>query len=42
MTPPSITWTASRENLDDVFKVFLELLHEPGFREDKLPWPKTS
>jgi len=38
----SITWDCLKENLDDVFKVFLELLHEPEFREDKLPLAKNQ
>ena len=38
----SITWDCLKENLDDVFKVFLELLHEPEFREDKLPLAKDQ
>jgi zinc protease len=32
----SITWDCLMENWDDVFKVFVELLREPEFREDKV------
>ncbi len=38
----SITWDCLKENLDDVLKVFLELLREPEFREDKLPLAKDQ
>ena len=38
----SITWDCLKENLDDVFAVFLELLREPEFREDKLPLAKNQ
>src|SRR5438552_9578858 len=33
----TVTWDCMKENLDDVFKVFVELLRNPEFREDKLP-----
>jgi zinc protease len=32
----SITWDCLMDSRDDVFKVFVELLREPEFREDKL------
>jgi zinc protease len=38
----SISWDCLKDNLDDVFKVFVELLRDPGFREDKLPLAKTQ
>jgi zinc protease len=38
----TISWDCLKENLDDVFKVFVELLREPEFREDKLPLAKTQ
>jgi zinc protease len=37
-----LTWDCLKENLDDVFKVFLELLREPEFREDKIALAKTQ
>jgi zinc protease len=37
-----LTWDCLKENLDDVFKVFLELLREPEFREDKITLAKTQ
>jgi zinc protease len=38
----TISWDCLKENLDDVFKVFVELLREPEFREDKLPLAKNQ
>ena len=32
----TISWNCLKENLDDVFKVYLELLREPEFRPDKI------
>ncbi len=37
-----LTWDCLKESLDDVFKVFLELLREPEFREDKIALAKTQ
>jgi len=37
-----VTWDCLKQNLDDVFKVFLELLREPEFREDKIALAKTQ
>jgi zinc protease len=36
-----VTWDCLKENLDDVFKVFLEVLREPEFREDKIVLAKN-
>ena len=38
----TVTWDCLKENLDDVFKVFVELLREPEFREEKLPLAKNQ
>jgi len=38
----TVTWDCMKENLDDVFKVFVELLRNPEFREDKLPLAKNQ
>jgi zinc protease len=32
----SISWDCLKENFDDVFKIFLEVLREPEFRADKI------
>ena len=32
----SLSWDCLKENFDDVFKVFLEVLREPEFRTDKI------
>jgi zinc protease len=37
-----VTWDCLKENLDDVFKVFLEVLREPQFREDKIVLAKNQ
>jgi len=37
-----VTWDCLRENFDDVFKVFLEVLREPAFREDKIVLAKNQ
>jgi zinc protease len=37
-----VSWNCLKDNLDDVFKVFVELLREPEFRQDKLPLAKTQ
>lgn len=37
-----VTWDCLKENLDDVFKVFLEVLREPEFREDKIVLAKNQ
>jgi len=38
----TVSWDCLKDNLDDVFKVFVELLRQPAFREDKLPLAKTQ
>jgi zinc protease len=38
----TLSWDCLKENQDDVFKVFLELLREPEFREDKVPLAKNQ
>lgn len=38
----TVSWDCLKENFDDVLKVFVELLREPEFREDKLPLAKTQ
>ena len=38
----AVTWDCLKDNFDDVFKVYLELLREPEFREDKLPLAKNQ
>jgi zinc protease len=38
----SISWDCLKENVDDVFKLFVELLREPGFRADKIPLAKNQ
>src|SRR6516225_3986109 len=37
-----ISWDCLKANFDEVFKVFVELLQEPAFREDKLPLAKNQ
>ncbi|MGD0694413.1 MAG: pitrilysin family protein [Terriglobia bacterium] len=36
------TWDCLKDNFDDVFSVFVEILREPEFREDKLPLAKNQ
>jgi zinc protease len=36
------TWNCLKDNFDDVFNVFVEILREPEFREDKLPLAKNQ
>jgi zinc protease len=38
----TLTWDCLKENVDEVFGVFTELLREPEFREDKLALAKTQ
>jgi len=38
----SIGWNCLKDNLDDVFKVFVGLLREPEFREDKIVLAKRQ
>jgi zinc protease len=38
----TVTWDCLKDNFDDVFKVFLEVLREPEFRDDKLPLAKNQ
>ena len=33
----SLSWDCLKENFDDVFKLFLEVLREPQFRPEKIP-----
>jgi zinc protease len=37
-----VTWDCLKENLDDVFKIYLELLRQPEFRPDKIVIAKTQ
>ncbi len=36
------TWDCLKDNFDDVFSVFVEILREPEFRGDKLPLAKNQ
>ncbi|HTL56125.1 MAG TPA: pitrilysin family protein [Candidatus Limnocylindrales bacterium] len=38
----SISWDCLKENLDDVFKLFIELLREPEFRAEKIGLAKNQ
>jgi len=38
----AVTWSCLKLDFEDVFTVFLELLREPAFREDKLLLAKTQ
>ncbi len=38
----TISFNCLKDNVDDVFKVFVELLREPEFRADKLPLAKDQ
>ena len=38
----TVSWDCLRDNLDDVFKIFVEVLREPEFRDDKLPLAKNQ
>jgi len=38
----TVTWDCLKDNFDEVFGVFIELLREPEFREDKLPLAKNQ
>ena len=38
----TISWDCLKDNFGDVFKVFVELLREPAFREDKIPLAKDQ
>ncbi|HXW89004.1 MAG TPA: pitrilysin family protein [Terriglobales bacterium] len=38
----SISWSCLKEDFDDVFKVFIDLLRNPEFREDKLDLAKRE
>jgi zinc protease len=38
----TLSWDCLNENFDDVFKVFVDVLREPEFREDKLPLAKNQ
>lgn len=42
MDSTTVSWDCLKENLDDVFKVFIELLREPEFREDKIALAKNQ
>jgi zinc protease len=37
-----VSWDCLKDNFDDVLKLFIELLREPAFREDKLPLAKDQ
>ncbi len=37
-----VTWDCLKDNLDDVFKIFTEILREPEFREDKIVLAKNQ
>ena len=37
-----ISWDCLKDNFDEVFKVFVEFLQEPGFRDDKIPLAKNQ
>ncbi len=38
----SLNWDCLKDDFDEVFKVFVELLKEPEFREDKIPLAKNE
>ena len=38
----TVSWDCLKENLDDVFKIYLELLREPEFRPDKIAIARTQ
>jgi zinc protease len=38
----TISWDCLKDNFDEVFPTFVELLRQPEFREDKLPLAKTQ
>jgi zinc protease len=38
----NVSWDCLKDNFDDVFKVFVEVLREPEFREDKLDLAKRQ
>ena len=38
----TVTWDCLKDNLDDVFKVFVEVLREPEFRDDKIALAKDQ
>jgi len=38
----SVAWNCLKDNLDDVFKVFVAILREPEFREDKISLAKRQ
>lgn len=38
----SVTWDCLKETFDDVFKVYLELVREPEFRQDKIAIAKNQ
>jgi zinc protease len=38
----SISWSCLKGDLDDVFKVFVEVMREPAFREDKIDLAKRQ
>jgi len=38
----SVSWDCLKENFDDVFKLFVELLREPEFRAEKIPLAKNQ
>jgi zinc protease len=38
----TVNWDCLKENLDDAFKIFLEVLRQPEFREDKIVLAKNQ
>ncbi len=38
----SVSWSCLKDDFDDVFKVFVEVLREPAFREDKIDLAKRQ
>jgi zinc protease len=38
----TVSWDCLKDNFDDVFRVFVEVLHEPEFREDKIDLAKRQ
>ena len=38
----TLSWDCLKDNQDEVFKVFIDLLRNPAFREDKLPLAKNQ
>ena len=40
--PPNISWDCLKDNFAEVFKVFVDVLESPSFREDKIALAKDQ